>query len=207
VLHARASRRTRLRSSASIRSGMLEVHCLQVDDRAVVKRLAGARGGFNGSTQSMSAGSTSGGKCIFAGIHVMRALIFSLRRTGVRGGCCTRDRACGQQSRRPTLQRPSPFRYSSGGRTCLFLGVAVGVGIGVAVGAGVGVEGSSTSPTLLPLGLLLGCSFSESRKGNKLGRPVGPAGPNPSTLWRRAQRQQARAAAKWHRAAFCSTIP
>jgi DNA invertase Pin-like site-specific DNA recombinase len=35
-----------------------------------------------------------------------------------------------------------------------------------------------------------------SRKGNKLGRPVGPAGPNPSTLWRRAQRQQALAAAK-----------
>lgn len=35
-----------------------------------------------------------------------------------------------------------------------------------------------------------------SRKGNKLGRPVGSAGPNPSTLWRRAQRQQALAAAK-----------
>jgi DNA invertase Pin-like site-specific DNA recombinase len=26
-----------------------------------------------------------------------------------------------------------------------------------------------------------------SRKGNKLGRPVGPAGPNRTTLWRRAQ--------------------
>ena len=35
-----------------------------------------------------------------------------------------------------------------------------------------------------------------SRKGNKLGRPVGSFGPNPSTLWRRAQRQQALAAGK-----------
>lgn len=34
-----------------------------------------------------------------------------------------------------------------------------------------------------------------SRKGNKLGRPVGPAGPNPSTLWRRLQRSQAAASA------------
>ena len=34
-----------------------------------------------------------------------------------------------------------------------------------------------------------------SRKGNKLGRPVGPAGPNPSTLWRRLQKSQAAASA------------
>jgi hypothetical protein len=37
-----------------------------------------------------------------------------------------------------------------------------------------------------------------TRKGDKLGRPVGPAGPNPSTRWRRAQRQQALAAPTLH---------
>ena len=43
-----------------------------------------------------------------------------------------------------------------------------------------------------------------SRKGKKLGRPVGAAGPNPSTLWRRAQRQQASSEVA---SPSCLTIP